>query len=86
MGWIGGTSPHNIRLQRVPGYQGFQPGIYAENIHGKTFAKVSQKSVQKKIVMGKEYVQRLNSQENLNTYLNGTLENTRNLALEKYQS
>jgi hypothetical protein len=56
MGWVGGTSPHNIRLQRVPGYQGFQPGIYAENVHGKTFAKVSQKSVQKKIQMGKEFV------------------------------
>ena len=36
--------------------------------------------------MGKEYMNRLNSQENLNNYLNGTLDNTRNLVLEKYQS
>jgi len=39
--WIGGRQPHDFRLQRVPGYQGFQPGVYAENVHGKTFAQCS---------------------------------------------
>lgn len=55
--WMGGASPHDIRLQRVPGYQGFQPGVYAENVHGKTFAKCSMSSIQKKILMGKSSTQ-----------------------------
>jgi hypothetical protein len=43
--WVNGTIPHEIRPQRVPGYQGFQPGVQAENIHGKTFAKVSSSAI-----------------------------------------
>jgi hypothetical protein len=39
--WVGGVSPQDMRLQRITGYAGFQPGIYAENVHGKTFSKVS---------------------------------------------
>jgi hypothetical protein len=36
--------------------------------------------------MGKEYVQRMNSQDNVNAFFNDTIDNTRNLALEKYQT
>ncbi len=43
--WVGGTAPHDIRPQRVPLYQGFQPGVKAENVHGKTFAKVSSTAI-----------------------------------------
>ena len=37
--------------------------------------------------MGKETVQKLNSEEDLHEYFNSSsLENTRNLGMEKYQS
>jgi hypothetical protein len=66
--WIGGTQPHELRLQRVPGYQGFQPGIYAENVHGKTAAQCSQSSIQKKIQMAKSVTQKELNLSNMQAY------------------
>lgn len=38
--WVGGPT-HMLQKQHVPGYQGHVKGIDAENLHGKTFAKIS---------------------------------------------
>lgn len=84
--WVGGTTPHDIRLQRIPGYQGFQPGLKAENVHGKTFAKVSANAVQKKIFMGKNSVSKMQDEERLATISQSALGEMRTQAEEKYQT
>ena len=49
--WIGGPT-QNLKAQYVPGYQGFVPGIKAENLYGKSFAKGSSKAINKEYERG----------------------------------
>jgi hypothetical protein len=38
--WLGGTT-HELQKQHIPGYAGHVKGIYAENVYGKNFARVT---------------------------------------------
>ena len=38
--WIGGTT-HELQKQHIPGYAGHVKGLFAENIYGKNFARVT---------------------------------------------
>ncbi|CDW82030.1 UNKNOWN [Stylonychia lemnae] len=49
--WVGGPK-YEIRQQQIPGYQGFLPGINAENLYGKSYTKCSASSMNNKIERG----------------------------------
>lgn len=38
--WVGGPT-HNVQDQHIPGYIGHVHSMYAENLHGKSFAKLT---------------------------------------------
>lgn len=38
--WIGGPT-HELQKQHIPGYMGHVHSLYAENVHGKNFARVT---------------------------------------------
>jgi hypothetical protein len=38
--WIGGTT-HELQKQHIPGYAGHVKGLFAENVYGKNFARVT---------------------------------------------
>ena len=49
--WIGG--PHNnLKAQHIPGYKGYVPNIKAENLYGKSFAKVTGEAINKEFNQG----------------------------------
>lgn len=49
--WIAGPQ-HEIRNQCIPGYTGFIPGVQAENVFSKSYAKNTAKSFNNKITRG----------------------------------
>lgn len=49
--WMGGPQ-HEIRNQCIPGYTGFIPGVQAENVFSKSYAKNTNKSFNEKITRG----------------------------------
>lgn len=42
--WIGGPT-HELQRQHIPGYQGHIPGLLAENVYGKNFARVTSECI-----------------------------------------
>lgn len=38
--WLGGTT-HELQRQHIPGYAGHVHGLFAENVYGKNFARVT---------------------------------------------
>ena len=52
-GWEGSPTSEELRLQRIPGYKGHQPGLISEGIVGQSEAKCSAKSISLKINMAK---------------------------------
>lgn len=38
--WIGGPT-HELQRQHIPGYQGHIHGLFAENVYGKSFSRVT---------------------------------------------
>ncbi len=51
--WIGGPT-HNVKAQHVPGYQGYIPGLKAENLYGKSFARTTSQAINKEHTIGVE--------------------------------
>ncbi|KRW98940.1 hypothetical protein PPERSA_00767 [Pseudocohnilembus persalinus] len=52
--WIGGPTNH-LQRQAVPGYCGHIHGLYAENQHGKTYAKITAECINKRNDVGADY-------------------------------
>ncbi len=52
--WIGGPT-HRLQRQHVPGYQGFVKALDAENVHGKTFARVTAECLNQRNYTGFNY-------------------------------
>jgi hypothetical protein len=51
--WIGGTT-HELQKQHIPGYAGHVKGLFAENIYGKNFARVTAECLNERHTKGIE--------------------------------
>jgi hypothetical protein len=51
--WIGGTT-HELQKQHIPGYAGHVKGLFAENVYGKNFARVTAECLNERHAKGIE--------------------------------
>jgi hypothetical protein len=51
--WIGGTT-HELQKQHIPGYAGHVKGLFAENIYGRNFARVTAECINDRHTKGIE--------------------------------
>jgi hypothetical protein len=51
--WVGGPT-NNIKAQHIPGYQGYVPNVKAENLLGKSYARVTGQAINKEFVQGND--------------------------------
>jgi len=51
--WVGGPT-NNIKAQHIPGYQGYVPNVKAENLIGKSYAKITGEAINKEFVQGND--------------------------------
>ena len=52
--WQGGPT-HHIQKQHIPGYGGHVKGLYAENLYGQTYAKLSSNAMENRIQRGHSF-------------------------------
>lgn len=49
--WLGGPT-HELQRQHIPGYQGHVHSLFAENVHGKNFARVTSECLNSRTNVG----------------------------------
>lgn len=49
--WLGGPT-HELQKQHIPGYQGHVHSLFAENVHGKNFARVTSECLNQRATVG----------------------------------
>lgn len=51
--WMGGPT-HELQRQHIPGYMGHVHSLFAENVHGKNFARVTSECLNQRATVGIE--------------------------------
>ena len=49
--WLGGPT-HELQKQHIPGYMGHVHSLFAENVHGKNFARVTSECLNQRATVG----------------------------------
>jgi len=52
--WVGGPQ-YTLQKQHIPGYAGYVSGLEAENLHGKTFAKITAETLNERVDKGFDF-------------------------------